>query len=115
MGGNLTLCDEWTKSLLANAEVLDVDQRSTGNHVVLATDLSAVWVARPASGDGYYVAVFNLDSISQTLHYAWKDAGLPKGMYRVRDLWEHKNLRPMKSLSVTLPPHASALYKVSNP
>jgi len=115
MGGNLTLCDEWTKSLLTNAEVLEVDQHSTGNHAVLTTDKASLWLARPASGDGYYLAVFNLDGVPQTLHYSWKDAGLPKRKYHVRDLWEHKDLAPMKSLVVTLSPHASVLYKLSKP
>ena len=115
MGGNLTLCDERTKSLLTNAEVLEVDQHSTGSHAILTTDKASLWLARPASGDGYYLAVFNLDGVPQTLHYSWKAAGLSKGKYHVRDLWEHKDLGPMKSLSVTLPPHAAALYKVSNP
>jgi hypothetical protein len=115
MGGNLTLCDEWTESLLTNAEVLEVDQHSTGNHSILTTDKASLWLAHPTSGDGYYLAVFNLDNVPRTLHYSWKDAGLPKGKYHVRDLWEHKDLAPMKSLSVTLPPHASVLYKVSSP
>jgi hypothetical protein len=39
---------------------------------------------------------------------------LPVGNYRLRDLWEHQDLAPAESLSVTLSPHASALYKVSN-
>jgi len=35
--------------------------------------------------------------------------------YAVRDLWEHKHVGTTRSLDVTLPPHASALYKLSNP
>jgi hypothetical protein len=115
MGGNLTLCDEWTKSLLTNAEVLEVDQHSTGNHAALTTDKASLWLARPVLRDGYYLAVFNLDDVPQTLHYSWKDAGLPKRKYHVRDLWEHKDLGPAKSLTVTLSPHASVLYKLSKP
>ena len=115
MGGNLTLCDEWTTALLTNDEVLAVDQHSTGNHAVVSTEKAALWVARSESGGGHYVAVFNLDSVSRTLKYSWKEAGLPEGKYHVRDLWEHKYLAPMESLTVTLRPHASALYKVTNP
>jgi hypothetical protein len=37
---------------------------------------------------------------------------LPEGKHQVRDLWEHKNLASEKSVSVTLPPHGSALYAV---
>jgi hypothetical protein len=114
MGGNLTLCDEWTTSLLTNTEVLAVDQHSTGNHPVVTTDKTVVWLARPESGDGFYLAIFNLDSAPQTMRYAWKDIGLPDGSYGLRDLWEHKDLAVTESLSVALSPHASALYKVSS-
>src|SRR2546430_13674860 len=31
---------------------LAVDQHSTANHAVLTTEKAAVWLARPASGDG---------------------------------------------------------------
>jgi hypothetical protein len=114
MGGNLTLCDDWTKSLLTNGEVLAVDQLSTGNHAVLTTEKAAVWLARPVSGDGYYLALFNLESVPQTLQYSWKDVGLPETSYRLRDLWEHKDLGPPESLTVTLAPHASMLFRVSS-
>lgn len=114
MGGNLTLCDKWTKSLLTNPEVIDVDQHSTGNHAVLTTDKAAVWLARPAEGDGYYLAAFNLDDATQTLRYSWKELELPEGKYRLRDLWKRKNLAPAESLTVSLRPHASVLYRVSS-
>jgi hypothetical protein len=113
MGGNLTLCDEWTESLLTNPEVIAVDQHSTGNHSILTTDKAAVWLARPAEGEGYYLAIFNLDAAPQEFHYSWKDLELPGTKYRLRDLWEHKELGPFESLIVTLPPHASILYKAS--
>lgn len=113
MGGNLTLCDEWTESLLTNPEVIAVDQHSTGNHAVLTTDRAAVWQARPTEGEGYYLAIFNLDAALQEFHYSWKYLGLPNGKYRLRDLWEHKDLGPFESFSVTLQPHAAVLYKAS--
>src|SRR5438309_7982062 len=84
-----------------------VDQHSTANHAVLTTEKAAVWLARPASGDGYYVALFNLDSGAQTFDYSWKEVGLPETSYRLRDLWEHKDLAPAESLTATLASHAS--------
>ena len=113
IGANLTLCDEWTESLLTNPEVIAVDQRSTGNHAVLTTDKAAVWLARPADGDGYYLAIFNLDAAPQKFHYSWKELELPPGKYRLRDLWQRKDLGPSQSLTVALQPHASAFYKAS--
>ena len=108
----MTLCDEWTESLLTNAEVIAVDQHSTGNHAVFTTDKAAVWLARPVEGEGYYLAIFNLDDTAQGFHFSWKELELPEGRHRLRDLWEHKDLDPAESLAVTLERHASVLYKV---
>ena len=110
MGGNLLQCDEWTKSLLTNAEVIAVDQRSKGNHAVETTAQSAVWVAQPESGKGYYVAVFNRSDTAQTLHYGFGKLGIPEAEYEVRDLWEHRDLGAAKAIDLKLAAHASALY-----
>lgn len=110
MGGNLTLCDEWTESLLTNAELIGVDQHSTGSHAVISTDQAAVWVSTPESDDGNYVAVFNLDSAPQTFHYTWKELGLKHEKYELHDLWEHEDLGSKESIAITLPAHGSALY-----
>jgi hypothetical protein len=110
MGGNLTLCDEWTESALTNAELIGVDQHSTNSHAVISTDKAALWLATPESENGAYVAVFNLDSVSQSFHYAWKDLGLRREKYALRDLWEHSDLGSHEFIDVKLPPHGSALY-----
>jgi alpha-galactosidase len=112
MGGNLTQCDGWTKSLLTNAEVIAVDQHSKGNRAVQTTAKSTAWVAERDGADGFYVAVFNRSNEPQTLHYAWKDLGLSAKEYAVRDLWEHKDLGRKPSIEVKLPAHASGLYLV---
>ncbi len=113
MGGNLTLCDDWTKSALTNAELIEVDQHSSGNHAVISTDKAAVWLATPESGDGAYIAVFNLDAAPQSFHYSWKELGLHREQYKLRDLWEHEDLGSKEFIELTLPPHASAIYLAS--
>ncbi|MGA2096499.1 MAG: glycoside hydrolase family 27 protein [Candidatus Acidiferrum sp.] len=110
MGGNLTLCDEWTESALTNAELIGVDQHSTNSHAVISTDKLAVWVATPESEKGVYVALFNLASAPETFHFAWKDLGLKGDKYLLRDLWEHADLGSTESIDVKLPAHGSALY-----
>jgi hypothetical protein len=37
--------------------------------------------------------------------------GIPEGAYRVRDLWEHKDLGAAKEITVTLAAHASVTYR----
>jgi len=113
MGGNLTLCDEWTESALTNAELIGVDQHSTGSHAVISTDKSAVWLSTPESGDGAYIAVFNLDAAPQSFHYSWKDLGLKRSNYNLRDIWEHEDKGSKESIEITLPPHGSAIYWAS--
>jgi alpha-galactosidase len=113
MGGNLTLCDEWTQTALTNAELIGVDQHSTGSHAAVSTEKAAVWLSTPESGDGAYVAVFNLDAAPQSLHYSWKDLGLKRGNYKLRDLWEHEDLGSKEFVDITLPAHGAAIYWAS--
>ncbi len=113
LGGELTAADDWTISLLTNREVLDVDQHSTGNRVAVSSEQAIIWTAeRTESPATHYVAVFNRGDSTQALRYAWKEIGLASGKYKLRDLWEHKDLGEADALSVTLPSHAVALYAV---
>jgi alpha-galactosidase len=119
MGGDLLSMDPWTGSLLTNPEVIAVDQMSAENHAVITGDTTAVWLARTGlytdvAPEDYYLAVFNLADSEQTLHYVWKDVGLKGNSYKVRDLWQRKNLGAAKELNLTLPPHASVLYRVTD-
>jgi len=41
--------------------------------------------------------------------------GLPSGSYQIRDLWQRKDLPPATSLDITLPAHASVLYRLTKP
>jgi hypothetical protein len=113
VGGELPSADDWTLSLLTNPEVLEVDQHSTGNHPAIATEKSVVWVASSVSGESHYLAVFNVGPSEATLRYNWKDLGLTEKVYELRDLWERKALPAAASLTVTLPPHGSVLYRLT--
>jgi alpha-galactosidase len=113
VGGDLTAGDEWTTSLLTNPEVLALDQHSTGNHQLIATNKTSVWLARTALGSGYYVALFNLETAPATYKYGWSELGLKEKEYKLRDLWEHKDLGSADSVTVTVPPHGVALYSMS--
>lgn len=113
VGGDLPKADAWTTSLLTNPEVLAVDQHSTGNHPVITTEKGVVWVAQSAAAGSHYLAVFNLTESSQTIQYGWKDLGFASAKYKLRDLWERKDLGPADSIKVTLPPHGSMLYEAT--
>jgi len=119
IGGELPSADDWTVSLLTNTEVIAVDQQSAGNHSVISTDRTAVWLAGSSEFAGshgkesQYLAIFNLGDSESALKYEWKDLGLAGKSYALRNLWDHKDLGLAASLAVTLPPHGSVLYRVT--
>jgi hypothetical protein len=112
IGGNLTDMDAWTRSLLTNPEVLDVDQRSTNTKQLFDAGNIVVWSAEPSDRKGEYFAVFNRGATVQQVEYDWKDLGLEKADYNLRDLWAHENLGRAQSLRIELPGHGSAIYRV---
>jgi len=111
VGGRLPSADAWTTSLLTNPEVLAVDQHSSDNRPVISTDKIIVWRAK--SDRGYYIAAFNVSPESQKFDYKLSKLGLSPDRFRLRDLWEHKDLGRTDSLSVELPSHASILYSAT--
>src|SRR5580692_467485 len=109
VGANLPKSDEWTISLLSNADVIAVDQKSKENRVAVSTDSSVVWTARPDDGDGWYVAVFNLEDKPQSLRYSWTDLGIAAGTHGMRDLWAGKDLPAADAVAGTVAAHGCLL------
>jgi hypothetical protein len=113
MGGNLTRNDDWTTSLLTNQEVLNVNQHSSSNRPIIVSNRTVVWSAVPASSHGRYLAVFNRGDGPLDVALGWNEFGLSSDTYKIRDLWQKKDLGTAKLLKLTLQPHASQLLLVS--
>jgi hypothetical protein len=115
LGCDLTRSDDWTTSLLTNPEVIAVNQRSIGNRPLITTNGPVIWSATAGDGKGHYLAVFNRMDIEQKFAMEWNELGLlSHKAYKVRDLWEQKDLGAATSLQVTLRPHACVLYRASD-
>lgn len=112
MGGNLTRIDPWTLSLLTNRELLAIDQNSSGNQVAVEKADVAIWTARSADQKEWYVAVFNRAEMPRNIRYGWKDLGLAEQTYEMRDIWQHRDLGPARSLVVQLRPHSCIVYSL---
>ena len=115
IGGNLPQADEWTTSLLTNAEVIAIDQRAKSSQPVLTTNQAVVWVARTATDDLHYLAIFNVGEHGADLKYDWRDLGFAGSTYALRDLWAQRDLGLASTVSVTVPAHGVILYAVSAP
>jgi alpha-galactosidase len=113
MGGNLTRMNRWTERLLENPEVIAVDQRATDAHRALTRHGFVIWLSKPASGGGWYLAAFNMRPRQRTLTVSWQALALPRAHYDVRDLWQHRDRGLAPRLTVHLDAHGAALYRLS--
>jgi alpha-galactosidase len=114
IGGDLPHNDPWTTSLLTNPEILAVNQHSTANRPLITSNNIVLWSAKPETGDGYYLAVFNRADQEWEIALQWNEVGLVSGhAYKLRDLWERKDLGTAISLKLSLQPHACVLYRVA--
>jgi hypothetical protein len=113
-GGDLPTLDPFTRSLLTNADVLAVNQHSTGNKVVYKQGDIRIWTAL-ADGKGQeYLAVFNLADSSSTVHLQWTQVAIASAPIASRDLWTGNTVTHPALLDVTLAPHASVIYRLTS-
>jgi len=114
LGCDLPHSDAWTTSLLTNPEVIAVDQHSTANRPLIMTNGAVIWSARSEDGKGHYLAIFNRAEAAEDIALEWNELGLTSGKsYRLRDLWERKDLGSVTSLKLKLQPHSCVLYRAS--
>jgi hypothetical protein len=117
LGNDLTTMSQQTKTILSNAEVIAVDQDTTGVQGQLITDNGAglqVW-AKSLNGKlskERAVVLFNRSATAASMSVKWSDLNLT-GSATVRDLWSHTDLGSMTSgYTVTVPSHGVVMLKV---
>jgi hypothetical protein len=122
LGANLTRLDETTRSLMSNQALLFLNQNATYSRPVDRATLgpgfenARVWRASinepGARGYTEYFGFFNLDDKPVTLRTTWKRLGLDEGKHSSQSAWDDSTSKDSKNISVTLPPHGSAVYQV---
>ena len=113
MGGNLTKLDDATRALITNPEVIAVDQHSHDAKQVVKTEKMAAWTSLSDDGKATHVALFNLEDAPAAIKVSYADLGLKAASYRLRDLWNRKDLGAASDLSMTVPAHGSVLLKLT--
>ena len=118
LGGNLTELDDFTRSLITNRDVLEIDQHAIESGQGLMplkagqTDNfpQRYWYARTRNHQ--YLAVFNLEDHATASDLPWMVFHLTDKPHAVFDIWNQKHLARAKGLHVELPPHGCALFEV---
>eukprot|EP01121_Diplochlamys_sp_Union-15-3_P019443 TRINITY_DN7333_c0_g1_i2.p1 TRINITY_DN7333_c0_g1~~TRINITY_DN7333_c0_g1_i2.p1 ORF type:complete len:444 (-),score=58.23 TRINITY_DN7333_c0_g1_i2:118-1449(-) len=115
MGGDMTCYDDYGKKLLTNVEVIEVNQNGLPAKP-LETDVGKnvqTWYGKNNDGS-MKLAGFNLDSVTRDISVDFSEIGLMNGqLAQVRDLWNQRDVGNVSHVSVTLPSHASFLYKLT--
>jgi hypothetical protein len=118
LGANLTQLDEFTRSMITNQALIDINQGAWTSRPL--TDLPAayasvrVWIASRADarGDDAIVALFNLGPGPTTIRVDWERLGLGSARRTVVDLHSGERIGTVRAVDVDLPAHASAVYRL---
>jgi len=115
IGCDMTRLDRFTKAILTNDEVIDIDQDPLGRpaaRVAVTSNGGEIW-ARPLTDGAFAVALVNPTAKAEMISVTWRQIGLTHSQ-KVRDLWLHKNIGSFaQGYSVLVPAHGVALLKLT--
>ena len=121
LGANLTKLDDFTRSLITNKEVIDLNQHAVESKPGLLPKsqsgkqpfLQRYWYVRTGGPHPRrYVAVFNLADATTSSNLPWMLFHLENKPHALYDVWNQKNIPSAKALHVVLPAHGCALFRV---
>jgi hypothetical protein len=113
IGANLPDNDDRTTALLANPEVIAVNQDAFGQPAQRLTNFPAgveIWTKRLAD-KSLAVGIFNRGNAAAPVNLVWRDLDL-HAKPDVRDLWLRKDLGRQTNFAAELPPHGCVLLRV---
>jgi alpha-galactosidase len=114
-GNDLAHMDETTRAILANKQVIAVDQDSLGQQGTrVAKDGDGEVWARPLANGGRAALLLNRGTAPRTITVTWPELNLPaRQTMRARDLWAAEPWRPARdSYTATVAPHAVVMVRL---
>ncbi|HEY3732097.1 MAG TPA: glycoside hydrolase family 27 protein, partial [Steroidobacteraceae bacterium] len=118
LGANLTRLDEFTRSLITDRGLIEINQGAWTSRPLADLPPSfgnvRVWLASPSDLRKHdnIVALFNLGSRPTTIRADWLEFGLGPATRTVFDIQSGKGIGAVTSVDVQLPAHASAVYRL---
>lgn len=111
-GGDLPSSDDFTLSLLTNAEVLAVNQYGSRSRELLRQDDRIVWAAQSTTSNDQYLALFNISDSAAPVGVDLALLG-GAGRYAARDLWSGAEMGEVNGVfEHRLAPHAARLFRL---
>src|SRR3569833_2003892 len=102
LGANLTQLDEFSRVLITNRALIDVNQKSTFSRPleILPAGLEII---RAWTASGGVITLFNLASAPQSFSVTWEQLGLPAGPHTARNLMDAKSLASSPEHKIAVP------------
>ncbi|MBP2324234.1 alpha-galactosidase [Kibdelosporangium banguiense] len=115
IGADLRKVSPATFDILGNREIIAVDQDPLGVQGRVIRSVGGVHVlVKPLQNGDRAVLLFNEGETTGQISTSAAEIGLQRApAYRLRDLWTHTDRHTAGSISATLPPHGSAMFRVS--
>ncbi|GAA2314423.1 NPCBM/NEW2 domain-containing protein [Streptomyces caniferus] len=115
IGSDLRKATPETFEILANKDLIAIDQDPLGKQATVVKSESGRWTLVRQLADGARaVALFNETGRPQRITTTAGELGLPQADgYRLRDLWRHQNTHTTGTVSATVPAHGTTVYRIS--
>ncbi|MCM1541358.1 MAG: glycoside hydrolase family 27 protein [Blautia sp.] len=110
-GGDMTMNDPFTLSLMQNREIIDINQNSRGGREVYRKGNEIVWAANGAD-HGVYLAHFNVGDEEIAAGFDTEFLGIREEV-DAREIWSGEEQRGVRKVKSVIPPHGVRLYLLS--
>ncbi|MCM1578961.1 MAG: glycoside hydrolase family 27 protein [Ruminococcus sp.] len=116
IGGELTMLDDFTLSLITHPEILKMHRNSRLSRQCWRREIAgqeyAMWISASVDG-GYYAALFNLSDKPGSIDVDLYDMDL-SGKYDVMALWAEKYEGFVEKFHADIPAHGVKVYRIMN-
>jgi alpha-galactosidase len=114
LGANLTKLDDFTRSLITNKDVTEMNQTVTqSNDSPSHGENIRIWTASTGGDPSRaYVAVFNVGDQPTELELDWASSTSMKNVRAIRDIWNKTELPAKARARLKLRPHACSLFRL---
>ncbi len=103
--GHLPESKPFAISLFSNAELIDINQNSSDNKIIDASDSYPIWYARVDKKE--YYAFFNIEDSFLPKEFAFNTKGK-----KAVEVWSGKQFEPSEKLCIKVPRHSVKLIRV---
>lgn len=109
-GGDMTMNNDFTLSLMQNREIININQNSCGNREVYRKGDEVAWAANGQNGVTY-LAVFNRGDVTINSYFDVSFIGY--SLISAYEIWSGEEIRDVSVLSSVISPHSVKLYRIT--